>query len=92
VDRKELRRALAALADHEGELHTGQRFGDARGLWADDVAVQLFFRSEDEDDEPLKQFVVDLRDLVLLLMRVTQLVLDAYLRGLPEGVVRADPD
>jgi hypothetical protein len=90
--RKELRHALAALADQEGEMHVGQRLGDFRGLWADDVAVQLFFRAENDDVEPLKEFVADLRNLVLVLTRFIQRALLVYFLTLPEGTIRPDPD
>ena len=90
LGRRELSRALGAFADHEGELHTGRRFGDFRALWADDVAVQLFFRSEDDDVEPLREFITDLRDLVLVLTRLVQRALDTYFRSLPNGTIQAD--
>ena len=90
LGRRELRRALAALAEQDGELHVGKVFSDARGLWADDVAVQLFFRSEGEEIEPLRAFLADLRDQVLVLTRVLQRMLLTYLQALPPGTLRPD--
>ena len=89
LDRRELKRALEAVADHQGELHTGEAFGDFRGIYADEVAGQLFFRT-DEDLEPLKEFLADLRDLTLVLMHFIQRALDAYLSDLPGGTIRPD--
>jgi hypothetical protein len=86
----ELRRALEALAAQEGEVHVGTRQIDFRGLWADDVGVQLFFRAEGEDIEPLTDFIVDLRELVLVITRLIPRALDTYFRSLPYGTVRPE--
>jgi len=80
LDRKELMCALEAVGDDEGLLHVGERFGDFRALYADEVAGQLAYRSEDDQLVDLEAFVTKIRNATNDLMRFGQLALREYLR------------
>lgn len=82
LDRKELARAIRAAAQSEGVLRYGTTFDSVRAEYADVIAVELFFpgASANGPNPELEQFIEDLRELVLALMRFVQRVLDSYFR------------
>ncbi len=82
LDRKELARAIRAVANAEGVLRYGTTFGSVRAEYAEVISVELFFpgASAIGPNPELEQFIEDLRELVLALMRFVQRVLDAYFR------------
>jgi hypothetical protein len=71
--------ALAEAADIESTIDSGQRFGEARFRYADEVGVQLLPRLDD------LIWVEGLRDTAMALADFAQRAAQAYLEARPAG-------
>ena len=76
---EEMANALAEAADIESTIDSGQRFGEARFRYADEVGVQLLPRLED------RSWVEALRDTAMALADFAQCAAQAYLEARPAG-------
>ena len=77
--KEEMANALAAAADIESTIDSGQRFGDARFRFADEVGVQLLPPLEDPS------WVERLRDTAMALAELAQRAAQTYLEARPAG-------
>jgi hypothetical protein len=78
-DREEMTSALAEAAEIESTIDSGQRFGEARFRYADEVGVQLLPRLDD------LSWMERLRDTAMALADFAQLAAQAYLGARPAG-------
>jgi hypothetical protein len=76
---EEMASALAEAADIESTIDSGQRFGEARFRYADEVGVQLLPRLDD------LIWVEGLRDTAMALADFAQRAAQAYLEARPAG-------
>jgi hypothetical protein len=76
---EEMASALAEAADIESTIDSGQRFGEARFRYADEVGVQLLPRLDD------LSWVEGLRDTAMALADFAQRAAKAYLEARPAG-------
>jgi hypothetical protein len=81
---EEMARALGAAADIEGTIDSGERFGDARFGYADEVGVQLLPSLDDPS------WVEDLRDAAMTLAEFAQRAAQSYLETRPAGTFTVD--
>lgn len=84
--KEEMTNALAGATDIESTIDTGQRFGDARFRYADEVGVQLLPSLEDTS------WVEKLREAALALADFAQRAALAYLEVRPDGTFTVEPD
>jgi hypothetical protein len=78
--REEMPNALADAAGIESTIDSGQRFGDARFRYADEVGVQLLPRLDDTS------WIEELRDTAMALADCAQRAAQAYLEARPAGI------
>jgi len=76
---EEMANALAEAADVESAIDSGQRFGEARFRYADEVGVQLLPRLDDPS------WVEGLSDTAMALADFAQRAAQAYLEARPAG-------
>lgn len=83
---EEMANALADAADIESTIDSGQRFGDARFRYADEVGVQLLPSLEDTN------WVERLRDTAMALADFAQRAAQTYLEARPAGTFTVESD
>jgi hypothetical protein len=77
IDHKLLRGAIERIADQEGELLVGKLFKDFRAEFAADIDAQMFFAMKGDED-PFRQFVTRLQEVVRQLIRYVRAAIDKY--------------
>jgi len=82
---EEMANALAEAADIESTIDTGERFGDARFRFADEVGVQLLPDLSDPG------WVVALRETAMALADFAQRAARGYLQSRPAGSFIVEP-
>jgi hypothetical protein len=85
--KEEMANALAKAADIESTIDSGERFGDARFRYADEVGVQLLPGLDDTS------WVEALRDAAMAMAEFAQRAAQTYLEARPAGtftVARGD--
>jgi hypothetical protein len=87
----ESRKALARIADQEGELHVGEDFKDFYADFAADLDAQMFFPMRG-DEEAFRQFSDRLLQIVGHLMRFSRAAIDCYLLNRQELLALEDLD
>jgi hypothetical protein len=83
---EEMANALAAGAEIESTIDSGQRFGDARFRFADEVGVQLLPPLDDTS------WVEKLRDTAMALAEFAQRAAQTYLEARPAGTFTVERD
>jgi hypothetical protein len=71
--------ALAEAAEIESTIDSGERFGEARFRYADEIAVQLLPRLDDQS------WMAELRDTAIALADFAQRTAQTYLKTRPAG-------
>ena len=84
-DQEEMATALAKAADIESTIDSGERFGEARFRYADEVGVQLLPQLDDVI------WVEGLRDTAMALADFAQRAAQAYLESRPARTFTVDP-
>jgi hypothetical protein len=91
LEATESRKALARIADQEGELHVGKDFKDFYADFAADLDAQMFFPMRG-DEEAFQQFADRLLKTVGQLMRFSRAAMDRYLLDRQDLLVLEDLD
>lgn len=84
-DEEEMANALAEAADIESTIDSGEKFGDARFRFADEVGVQLLPPLDDPS------WMEKLRDTSVALADFAQRAAQAYLGSRPDGTFTVEP-
>jgi hypothetical protein len=84
-DEEEMANALAEAADIESTIDSGEKFGDARFRFADEVGVQLLPPVDDPS------WMEKLRDASVALADFAQRAAQAYLESRPDGTFTVEP-
>ena len=84
-DEEEMANALAEAADIESTIDSGEKFGDARFRFADEVGVQLLPPLDDPS------WMEKLRDASVALADFAQRAAQAYLESRPDGTFTVEP-
>ena len=85
LDRKAVKKALAELAEEEGQLTVGTKLDHFRAHYGDAVALKLFFAGEEES--ALRTFITGFSNIAVTLLRFTESALGHYFARLPSGAV-----
>jgi hypothetical protein len=83
----EIAQALEAAAEHEGTVFVGDTLGSVRFWFADQLVVSKWL----PDSQQQAGRVVELRESLLTLLRLTQRAWAAYTAPLPEGTIEERP-
>lgn len=84
-DEEEMANALSDAADIESTIDSGEKFGDARFRFADEVGVQLLPPLDDPS------WMEKLRDTSVALADFAQRAAQAYLESRPDGTFTVEP-
>ena len=83
AEHEQLSRALAGHADATGKILVGDRVGDFRAVFADDVAAELALPGDDED--ATREFMQELAESVTAFLRFGYEAIQLYINDTPRA-------